>query len=156
MGRIKVSAVAKAPIENVFQIGRKVYEYVEYLPNIREIKPITDSDDGNYSKAEWILDVPILSSRGYKKLSWPQEIYWNETPNACRFRICPEYDGIVRRFDGNLFLKPSARGTDMAMDIVFKVEHPLVNPLVHKIFDGLMKRNLESLLHVIKKKAEAC
>ena len=151
MGRIRVSAVAKAPVEEVFRIGRRVYDFVEFLPNIKDIRPIEESEDGNYSKSEWILDVPVISS--YGKLSWPQEIFWNEAPNA-RFRISPEYDGIVRRFDGTWINKPVAKGTEMTMDVEFKVVHPLVNPFVHKIFDGLMKNNLEALLKVVRKKAE--
>lgn len=153
MGKINISMLTNAPVEEVFAIGRTIYSMVEFLPNIKAIDIIKESGDRNYSCAEWILDLKLPVPHG--KLSWVQEAFWDIEGKFCKFRLSPDYGGIVKRFDGFLFFKPTNKGSEMKMDIDFRVEHPLVSPYVQMIFDGIMKKNNESLLKAIKKKAES-
>ena len=152
MGNIKLKIASSAPVEDIFGTSRMVYEMVEHLPNIKEIHVMEVADEGKYTKAEWVLDIKLPVPHG--KLAWLQEIRWDEAEKECRFGISPDNKGIVKRFDGTLLFRPGKKGSEMIMDIFFQVEHPLVTPMVQGIFDGIMKRNNESLLLAIKKKTE--
>jgi hypothetical protein len=152
MGKIRIETTTHAPVDRVYSVARTFYKLIEYLPNIKDIVVLEESRDGAYSKAEWILDIKLPIPHG--KLSWPQEMFWDDVSTFGRFRISPEYDGVVKRFDGTMLCRPWLNGTKLLMDLEFIVVHPMVTPTVQRIFDGIMKKNNESLLRGIKKRAE--
>ena len=153
MGKIRLSVTSHAPAEKVFTVVREVHDFVDLLPNIKAIHVINESKDRNYFKAEWILDLRLPVP--HVKLSWLQEIFWDTEAKSCRFRLSPDNVGIVKCVDGTMLFKAVPKGTEMIMDMDFRVEHPLVTPMVQRIFDGIMRKNNKALLLGIKKKAES-
>lgn len=154
MGKIKISNTANAPMDTVFPSARDVHDLVEFLPNIKRINVINKSEDGNYSRLEWVLKLNLPVPKG--KLSWTEDIYWNEEDKKCRFCLSPDSKGYISRMEGVLILKPVSEGTQMIMEVDFGVDHPLVSSRVEKLFDALMRKNNEALLLGIKSKSESC
>lgn len=152
MGHIHISGITRAPVDKVYATSRALYDCVDLFPNIREIRVIEESAGRHFSKAEWVLDLRLPVKHG--ELAWIHEITWDDDSKSCRLRLAPEYKGIVKRFDGFWEFHPVPEGTKTDARLEFHVEHPLVTPMVQRIFDGIMRKNNEALLAGVKRKAE--
>ncbi|MFA6448383.1 MAG: SRPBCC family protein [bacterium] len=153
MENINVRVRSRAPLDNLFALAQTAYDFVDAMPNIKKIMVLEETEDRKRSKAEWILDVPIPGRFG--KMAWIKEASWDDANHKCDIRLSPDYKGIVKKLDGTWKFTPCGDGTEMNMLMDFRVSHPLVSRRVHDIFVGIMKKNLESLMLAIKRKAES-
>lgn len=153
MGQTKAIVRSTAEVDALYAQGHNAYEYVYAMPNIKEIEVLETTADRKLSRARWVLDVPLPGEFG--KLAWIKSATWDDSQKTCVIALDPEYDGVVKKLTGLWEFRPAKAGSEMMFTMDFIIEHPLVNPFVHRIFDGLFKKNFEALMREVKKKAEA-
>lgn len=153
MGTIRVKTTSRAPVEKLYEMAHAVYDFVDALPNVRDIIVLDRSGDGRFMKTEWVLNVPLPAE--YGRLSWTKDTHWDDTNRTCRLTLSPDYSGVVKTLQGLWTFRALERGTEMLLVMDFKVVHPMVSPIVQRIFDGLMRKNNEALLTAISRRAES-
>lgn len=153
MGQVKIAVKSRAPLDRLYQVAQSAYEYVYAMPNVKEIIVVERSACGSRSTAEWVLDVPLPGEFG--RLAWIKTAVWDNVAKTCTLALSPLYQGVVKKIEGLWEFRESGAGAEMLLTMHFHIEHPLVNPFVHRIFDGLIKKNNEALLNEVRKIAEA-
>ncbi len=152
MGRVKVTRVVKAPLEKVYSLGQDIYSFEAMCPNLKKIKVMDENEQPRTVRSEWTVEAHLLAAK--RSLSWVQDETWDDSKMCCTFDFNREYKTEMQKFEGCWTFREHPRGTEMIMDVDFKVKHPLVNGPIHRIIDGIMKKNNEALLKGIKKRAE--
>lgn len=153
MGLINILVESTAPVELLYDIAHSSYDFVGAMPNIKEIILLEETTDKTFSRAEWVLDVPLPGRFG--RLAWTKDARWRDDAMKCDINLSPGYNGVVKKIDGSWNFIPGDRGTKMKFDMDFLIKHPLVSRRVHDIFDGIMKTNLKNLMIAVKHKAES-
>ncbi|MFA6449454.1 MAG: SRPBCC family protein [bacterium] len=152
MGKIKTRIVSSAPLEKLYEMGHDVMSFPEVFPNLKKIQALEKSDDGKFVKAEWTAGAKLITQTHY--MTWVQEDRWDDAKKCCNFTCAPDGRGNFKYLKGTWHFKPHGKGSEMIMEVDYEIEHPLMNPLIGRIIDGIMKKNNESLLNGLKKKAE--
>jgi len=152
MGRIKLRVVAEAPVEDVYRLGMCVVDNPEMFPNIKSLTVLEKSEDGSTTTAEWTAIAKLLSLQ--RTITWVQVDTWSEEERCCKFCLSPDSRGNMKHLKGIWHFNSHPKGTEMLMDIDFKVQHPLATGRVHRLIDEIMRKNQQSLMKAIKKKAE--
>lgn len=152
MGVININVKSTAKADVLYDMAHSTYEFVNVMPNIKEIILLEETEDKRFSRAEWVLDVPLPIKLG--KLSWIKEAKWADETMTCDICLDPHYRGVVKKIQGTWRFIPCDIGTEMKFDMDFKIKHPLVSRGVHDFFDTLMRNNLKNLLVAVKQKAE--
>jgi ribosome-associated toxin RatA of RatAB toxin-antitoxin module len=152
MGKVKASAVSSAPFEKLYEMGHDVASFPEVFPSLKKIKVLEKSPDGKFLKAEWTAGAKLITQT--HSMTWVQEDSWDDANKCCNFTCAKEDKSHFKYLNGTWHFKPHRQGTEMIIELDYEIEHPLMNPLIAKIIDGIMKRNNESLLNGLKKKAE--
>jgi len=152
MGRIKTRVVSTAPVEKLYEMGHDVASFPDVFPNLKKIKVIEKSGDGRYCRAEWTAGAKLITKT--HAMTWVQEDRWDDSKMCCYFTAAREGCGRFKYLRGTWHFKPHPKGTEMVMEVDYEIDHPLMNSMVGRLIDNLMKKNNESLLHGLKKKAE--
>ena len=152
MGRITTRVVCSAPLEKLYRMGHEVHTFKDVFPNLKDIRVIEKSDDGRYLKARWTAQAKLIVNK--REMTWVQEDRWDDETKTCHFCCASDGRGQFKYMNGTWAFKPHPQGAEMIMDVDFAIDHPLINPMIAKIIDGVMKKNNESLLTGLKRKAE--
>jgi len=152
MGKVKTRIVSTAPIEKLYEMGHDVAAFPEVFPNLKKIKVIEKSGDGKFMKAEWTAGAKLITQT--HAMTWVQEDRWDDSDMCCNSSCAKDGRGNFKYLNGKWFFKQHPQGTEMIMEVEYEIDHPLMNPLIGRIIDGIMKKNNESLLQGLKKKAE--
>jgi ribosome-associated toxin RatA of RatAB toxin-antitoxin module len=152
MGKITSRVVSSAPLEKLYRMGHETDEFPKVFPNLKSIRMLEKSDDGRYLKAEWTAQAKLIVSRHETK--WVQEDRWDDDTMTCAFCCPPDGRGHFKYMKGTWAFKPHPKGTEMILDVDFAMDHPLITPMISRIIDGIMKKNNDSLLNGLSKKAE--
>lgn len=152
MGHININVKSKAPLDIVYDIAHRTYDFVDVLPNIRRIRKLEENKNRTYSKTEWVLDFPLPKILG--EISWIKDAHWEDTENKCNFCLNRNSKGIVKYINGQWYFKECPEGTDMRMNVDLTVEHFLIGGHTKMMIDKILKTNLESLLKAISEEAE--
>ncbi len=152
MGKIKTRVVSSAPLEKLYEMGHDVSSFPEVFPNLKKIDVLEKSNDGKFCKAEWTAGAKLITQT--HTMTWIQEDRWDDSAKCCNFTCAREGRGRFKYLNGTWAFKPHPQGTEMVMELDYEIDHPLMNPMVGRIIDGIMKKNNESLLQGLKKKAE--
>ncbi len=152
MGKIKMSVVSSAPVETLYQMGHDVASFTELFPSLKSIKVLEKKDEGKFCRAEWTAGAKLITQT--HTMTWIQEDVWDDETMCCNFSCAQDSPGRFKHLRGRWHFKPHRKGSEMLMEIDYAIDHPLMNPMIEKIIDGIMKRNNESLMNGLRKKAE--
>ncbi|HOC91214.1 MAG TPA: SRPBCC family protein [bacterium] len=155
MGKIRARVVSSAPLETLYALGRQPHLFPELFPNLKNIKILETSEDGNYIKAEWTAEArPVRKKRS---MTWIQEDRWDDNCKCCRFQCAREGRGHFKQMCGVWSFKPVGDSTEMTIDMDYEMDHPLLrlHPFAVKIIDNIFRENNEALLNGIKQRAES-
>ena len=150
MGHVRTRVLAHAPIEILFEMAQKVENFSKFVPALKEVKTLERSEDGVSATVEWTAQAKLLGAT--RSLTWIQNDEWDRKNFVCRFCLCQSSD--MQRLNGKWEFRQHPKGTEMIFDIDFQVQHPLVTSPIHLILDRIMRRNNESMLKGLKRKAE--
>ncbi|MEW5947156.1 MAG: SRPBCC family protein [bacterium] len=150
MGRVKVSLVARAPLEKLYEMAHVIEDYPGYIPALRKVRVIERSTDGSFVRAEWHAIARLLGAT--RNLVWVQDDNWDDSRLVCRVSL--HSGNEMKELKGELAFRPHPKGTEMVFDVDFRVEHPFMTPIIHRLLDQVMRKNNESMLMGLKRKAE--
>jgi ribosome-associated toxin RatA of RatAB toxin-antitoxin module len=153
MGRIRVTTVVKAPPERVYRIARAIETYPSLMPSLKKIEVLECSECGDYVRARWHAEANLIAT--HRTLTWVQEDHWDDESLVCAFEVDPRERGHYRNLSGHWWFKPHKHGTELAIDLDYQIDHPLMTAIVHKIIDAIMEKNNRALLDSMKRKAES-
>lgn len=152
MGRIKVRSIVRAPVETVYALGQDIASFEAMCPNLTCIKVLEEKEGPRAVRSEWSVQANLLAAK--RTLTWVQDEIWDDDARSCSFDVNPDFKSEMQKMSGRWTFREHSRGAEMILDVDFKVKHPLVNGPIHKIIDGIMKKNNEALLKGVKKRAE--
>ena len=152
MGLTKVNVKSNAPVDVVYEVAHRPYDFVHAMPNIKKIRMLKEDKKHSYSKSEWVLDVPLPKILG--EISWIKDAYWNDDDRRCDISLSRDSRGIVKGIKGLWVFSPCPQGTDMNMTVDLTVKHFMIGANTTMMIDKLFRQNLESLMAAIGAEAE--
>lgn len=152
MGLTQLQVKSKAPVDVVYEIAHKPYDFVDVMPNIKQIRKLEENDEHTYSKSEWVLDVPLPKILG--EISWIKDAHWDDGIRKCDISLNRDSRGIVKKIKGLWTFAPCPEGTNMSMKMELTVKHFLIGSNTTMMIDMLFKKNMECLMRAIAAEAE--
>jgi ribosome-associated toxin RatA of RatAB toxin-antitoxin module len=134
-----------APIKKVLDIVKNTEAYPEFTPDVKSVKILERSEDGNRQVVEWVGTVKQFGLT----VKWIQEDIWEG--NRVTFKqISGDYDSMSGWWE----FKEEPNGTEFASHMEYEYNVPLVGPLVKKVVSYIVKQNVESMIDAIRRRAE--
>jgi uncharacterized membrane protein len=146
MPRVESSILIKAPRETVITVAKDNESFPEYMADVQSITVREKSEGGNRVVSEWVGIVPKFGNR----ITWVEEDVWEG--GTCTFR---QLSGDYNEFSGVWsFVEESPHVTRFDSYLDYRLEIPLVGPLIKTIIQKTMQNNLDATLRAIKERAE--
>jgi ribosome-associated toxin RatA of RatAB toxin-antitoxin module len=152
LGRIRVKQVVCAPPEAVAALARDINLYPSFMPSLRRIELLETDADGLGGRTRWHAEHRVFAAR--RAMSWVQRERWDPGGLCCRFELDPSEPGRYKKLKGRWLFNPHPDGAELIVDIDFLLDHPALNPAIHRVLDMLMERNNRALLKAMKHAAE--
>jgi uncharacterized membrane protein len=135
-----------APVETVYRVARDVETFPEFMSDVQSIDVL--EQEGERVLANWVGFIPQFRL----KVRWQQEDIWDPVAHTCKFRQTKgDYDEMYGEWR---FLR-DGDGTIFESDVNYEYTVPTLGPLVKKVVQGIVQKNMESILAAIKKRAES-
>jgi ribosome-associated toxin RatA of RatAB toxin-antitoxin module len=132
MPTIDISTVIAAPIERVYAIAQDNASYPDFMKDVQSVTLVERS--GNRVVSDFVGIVSAFNL----KVRWREEDVWDDSTHSSAFRQLETAEGV--RFDQHL---------------EYEYNVPTLGPLVKKVVQSLVTKNLENLAKAIKERAEA-
>ena len=143
---IEIKRTIKAPIERVVEIARDVESYPEFMPDVKSVKILEQSEDGRRQKVDWVGIIKQFS----RTIHWVQEDKWNEEKNRVDFvQLKGDYD----KMEGYWEFRPVGAETEFVSYLDYEYKVPLLGALVTKVVDFIVRQNLQGIVDSIEKRA---
>lgn len=148
MPRVESSIVINAPRDAVIAVARDNARFPEFMSDVQSLNVTETSDDGLRVVSEWVGIVPKFGT----KVRWVEEDVWDLESGACAFR---QLSGDYDQFEGTwTFVAAGAAQTRFDSVLDYRLEIPLVGPLLKAIVQKTMQNNLDATLAAIKARCE--
>ena len=152
MGKVRVSVVIHAPLEQVYEMATDLDIYPQLMPTCKRLEVLESSDDGCRKKVRWHAEARLLAAR--RDMSWVQHDCWDPETHTCTITLDPDEPGRYKSLNGAWQFNPHPRGTELIVDLDFQLQHPAMTPTLHRFLDKVMEKNNRALLHGMKRRAE--
>lgn len=147
MPKVEGSIVIEAPVERVVEIARDNARFPEFMSDVASVDVVERSEDGLRVVSDWVAIVPKFGN----KVRWREEDVWDLAEGTCTFR---QLEGDYDQFEGVWRFAPEGSGTRFASWLEYRLEIPLVGPLIKAIVHKTMQANLDSTLTAIRDRAQ--
>lgn len=148
MPRVEGSIAIDAPRERVIAVARDNERFPEFMADVASVRVTQRSDDGRTIVSDWVGIVPKFGN----KVRWTEEDVWDLEEGVCAFR---QLKGDYDQFEGEWRFTADGSGTRFDSWLEYRLEIPLVGPLIKAIVHKTMQANLEATLRAIKERAES-
>jgi uncharacterized membrane protein len=149
MPRVESSVTIAAPRERVIAVARDIEGYPAFMDDVESITVVEKSDDGRTVTADWVGVVKKFNI----KVRWTERDEWDVENGVSRFsQVKGDYD----QFEGEWRFTDTGDGHtrfDSVLD--YRLEIPLVGPLVKQLVHKIIQANLDSTLAAIKQRSES-
>jgi len=147
MPTVEGSILIGAPREAVLAIARDNARFPEFMADVASVDIVEKSEDELRVVSDWVAIVPKFGN----KVRWREEDIWDLERGTCTFRqISGDYD----QFQGVWTFTTDSGGTRFDSSLEYRLEIPLVGPLIKAIVHKTMQANLDATLAAIKDRAE--
>ncbi len=149
MPRVESTTTIHAPYGKVLEVARQNDAFPEFMADLHSLTVTETSPDGLRVVSDWVGIVPKFGV----KIRWTEEDVWDLTAGTCTFR---QLKGDYEQFEGVwTFTSESADTTRFDSVLDYRIEIPLVGPLIKTILHKTVQNNLDSTLKAIKERCEA-
>jgi uncharacterized membrane protein len=149
MPSVESSTVIQAPRERVIAVARDNEAFPEYMADLHSLVVKERSDDGLRMVTDWVGIVPKFGV----KVRWTEEDVWDLNAGTCTFR---QLSGDYDQFEGVwTFTALDDNTTRFDSTLEYRLEIPLVGPLIKTILQKTVQNNLDATLKAIKDRSEA-
>lgn len=143
MARIEASTEIHAPLERVYELGKNVEAFPQFMPDLQSVRVLERRDSETVT--EW---VGIMQGR---KVRWVEEDHWDDAQHVCRFR---QREGDFTKYEGTWSFAATGSSTRTTLAVEFELDLPLAGALVSNLLKVLVRKNLESMLAALKQQLE--
>ena len=148
MPRVESSILIQAPRAAVMTVARDNETFPEFMADLRSLKVLEKSADGDRVVSEWVGIVPKFGT----KLRWTEEELWDEAAGTCTFR---QRSGDYKNLEGVWsFTSEGESATRFSSVVDYEIEIPLVGPLIKTIIRKTVQDNVDATLRAIKDRCE--
>lgn len=145
MPNVDTSVWISAPLEKVYAIAKRSEDYPEYMKDVQSITPV--EREGDRLVADWVGVVPQFML----KVRWRQEDVWDDATTSSTFR---QIEGDYDSMSGTWTFAEENGGTRFDQSMAYEYNVPTLGPLVKKVMQGIVRKNLENIGTAIKARAE--
>jgi uncharacterized membrane protein len=145
MPTVDTSVHIHAPLDVVYAVARDNRSFPDFMNDVKSLTVTVD--EGNRIVSDW---VGVISAFNVK-VRWTQEDVWDEATHTCRFK---QLSGDYDLMEGTWTLTAEGEWTKFDSHLNYEYSVPGLGPLVKKVVHGLVIKNMDDVLHAIKKRAE--
>lgn len=148
MATVRSSIEIDGPLEQVYALAKDIESFPEFMPDLKSVKIVERSEDGNRVVSEWVGVV-----KEFKTLvKWTEEDTWNDAAHTCTFRLVK---GDYSKYSGEWRFTELGGRTRFESEIEVEYDVPLIGALIKGLIAKKMKENVDNMLAAIKARVEA-
>ena len=138
--QVTISRIIPANKWRVIRLLTRIHEFPTYIPNIKEISVIEKSH--NKMKARWYVQVDKVP------ITWIEEETLLLKEGRILFRAL---EGDLEKFYGEWIFRSHDEGTEVIVNVYFKVGIPAFNEFAEAYVKNLVRRNFEAILAALER-----
>ncbi len=149
MPRLESTVTIAAPRERVIAIARDIESYPSFMEDVESITVVEKAEDGRSVTADW---VGVVKKFGIK-VRWTERDDWDPEAGYSKFR---QVKGDYDQFEGEWRFTDLGDNTtrfDSVLD--YRLEIPLVGPIVKQLVHKIIQANVDGTLAAIKQRSES-
>lgn len=146
MPQVETSTLIDAPLDRVYAIAQDTDSYPEFIRDVHSVKVVERT--GNSLVVDYVGIVPTFNL----KIRWRQEETWDDDAHTSRFH---QIDGDYDKMSGSWTFNEEKGGVRFDQSLDYEYNVPTIGPLIKKVIQGLVVKNLENIGQAIKERAEA-
>jgi ribosome-associated toxin RatA of RatAB toxin-antitoxin module len=146
MPEVETSTWIEAPLARVYAIAQDTDSYPDFIRDVQSVKVVERS--GNRLIVDYVGIVPTFNL----KIRWRQEELWDDATHASTFK---QIEGDYDRMTGTWSFKEEKNGVRFDQKLDYEYNVPTIGPLIKKVIQGLVVKNLENIGQAIKTRAES-
>jgi ribosome-associated toxin RatA of RatAB toxin-antitoxin module len=147
MSRVESSITIKGDLEKVYALSKDVEAFPQFMPDLKSVKVVDKSDDGNRTVTEWVGIVKEFKTT----IKWVEEDVWDDQARTCDFKLIR---GDYKSYSGHWQFTQEDGVTRFDSVLDFEYDVPLIGPLIKNLIAKKMKENLDNMLAAIKGQVE--
>jgi ribosome-associated toxin RatA of RatAB toxin-antitoxin module len=147
MAKVESSVVINAPLEDVFACAKNIEVFPEFMPDVKSVKILEKSDDGNHTISEFVAIVKEFRAT----IKWTEDDIWDPQAHTCKFTLVK---GDFKTYDGLWTFEEVSGGTNFTSVIEYEYDIPLIGPMITTLVNRKMQENVDNMLAAIKAKLE--
>jgi coenzyme Q-binding protein COQ10 len=144
---VQNSIQIQAPVTDVFRIAMDVERFPEFMPDVRSVRILEQSEDGRRTVVEWVGIIPEFKTT----VKWVEEDRWDESKHTCRFTLVR---GDFKTYGGVWRFVPDDGGTRFESEVEYEYDIPLIGPLIKGLIHKKMQENVDRLQAALKERIE--
>ena len=145
MPQVETSTWIEAPLDRVYAIAQDTDSYPDFIRDVHSVSVVERT--GNRSVVDYVGIVPTFNL----KIRWRQEELWDDATHSSSFR---QIEGDYDRMNGTWSFKEEKNGVRFDQTLDYEYNVPTIGPLIKKVIQGLVVKNLENIGQAIKSRAE--
>ncbi len=146
MPTVRSSVWINAPLDRVYAIAKDNASFPQFMNDLESLTVV--ENDGNRVVSDFVGIVSAFNV----KVRWRQEDLWDDVTHVCTFKqLSGDYDSM----DGTWSFIEDGDGTRFESLMNYDYSIPGLGPLVGKVIQGLVSKNLDDILEAIKNRSES-
>jgi ribosome-associated toxin RatA of RatAB toxin-antitoxin module len=145
MPEVETSTWINAPLERVYGIAQETESYPEFIRDVQSVKVVERTE--NRLVVDYVGIVPTFNL----KIRWRQEEIWDDSIHASTFR---QIEGDYDEMNGAWRFTEEKGGVRFDQRLKYEYNVPTIGPLIKRVIQSLVVKNLENIGEAIKARAE--
>ncbi len=147
MAVVKSSVEINGSIEDVYALAKSIESFPEFMPDLKSVKILERSEDGNRTVSEWVGTVKEFKMT----IKWTEEDIWDEEARTCTFSLVK---GDYSKYSGKWHFVDLGGRTRFDSEIEVEYNVPMIGSLIKGLIAKKMKENVDNMLAAVKAKVE--
>jgi ribosome-associated toxin RatA of RatAB toxin-antitoxin module len=147
MPRVQNEITIAANVETVYQTAKDVERFPEFMPDVKSIRVLERSDEGQRTVVEWVGLIQEFKTT----IKWVEEDRWDDAAHTCDFTLVR---GDFKTYGGQWRFEPTPDGTRFTSTVDYEYDIPLIGPLIKGLILKKMGENVDRLQAALKERIE--
>jgi ribosome-associated toxin RatA of RatAB toxin-antitoxin module len=142
---VETSTWIDAPLDRVYKIAQETESYPDFIKDVQSVKVVERT--GNRLVVDYVGVVPTFNI----KIRWRQEETWDDATHSSQFK---QLEGDYDKMNGSWAFREEKGGVRFDQHLDYEYNVPTIGPLIKKVIQTLVVKNLENIGEAIKARAE--
>jgi uncharacterized membrane protein len=147
LAKVQSSIEINGAFEEVFALSKNIESFPEFMPDLKSVKILEQTEDGCRIVSEWVGIVKEFKTT----IKWTEEDIWDNEARTCTFSLVK---GDYSKYAGLWTFTDLGGKTRFDSEIEVEYDVPLVGALIKGLIAKKMKENVDNMLAAIKKQVE--